>query len=119
MTRAPAALPSWTAPLPTPPAAACTSSVSPAASRARRCSPNHPVWYVMKKAAASASSRPSGAGRMLFAFIRAISANAPVGMAGPPITRSPGANPVTPGPAVTTSPHSSTPGVYGSGGRTW
>ncbi len=29
MTRAPAALPSWTAPLPTPPAAACTSSVSP------------------------------------------------------------------------------------------
>src|SRR6202034_495465 len=36
MTRAPAALPSWTAPLPTPPAAACTSSVSPAASRIRR-----------------------------------------------------------------------------------
>ena len=56
---------------------------------------------------------------MLFAFIRAISANAPVGMARPPITRSPGANPVTPGSAVTTSPHSSTPGQTGSGGRTW
>ena len=119
MTRAPAALPSWTAPLPTPPAAAWTSSVSPAASRARRCSPNHPVWYVMKKAAASASSRPSGAGKMPWAFIRASSANAPWGMAGPPMTRSPGANPVTPGPAVRTSPHSSMPGVYGSGGRTW
>ena len=52
MTRAPAALPSWTAPLPTPPAAAWTSRVSPAFSPARRCSPNHPVWYVTKKAAA-------------------------------------------------------------------
>ncbi len=62
MTRAPAALPSWTAPLPTPPAAACTSSVSPAASCARRCSPNHPVWYVMWNGAASASSSPAGAG---------------------------------------------------------
>ena len=119
MTRAPAALPSWTAPLPTPPAAAWTSSVSPAASRARRCSPNHPVWYVMKKAAASASSRPSGAGRIPFAFIRASSANAPVGMAGPPIDPVAGREPGHPRQAATTSPHSSTPGVNGSGGRTW
>ena len=44
MTRAPAALPSWIAALPTPPAAACTSSASPACRPARRCSPNHPVW---------------------------------------------------------------------------
>ena len=117
MTRAPAALPSWTAPLPTPPAAACTSRVSPAASRARRCSPNHPVWYVMKKAPASASSRPSGAGSALAAFISVSSANAPP--IEPPMSRSPGATPVTPGPAATTSPHSSTPGVNGSGGRTW
>jgi hypothetical protein len=43
MTRAPAALPSWTAPLPTPPAAAWTSSVSPGARCPRRCSPNHLV----------------------------------------------------------------------------
>ena len=73
----------------------------------------------MKKAAASASSRPSGAGKMPWAFIRANSANAPAGRAALPMTRSPGANPVTPGPAVTTWPHSSMPGVYGSGGRTW
>ena len=73
----------------------------------------------MKKAAASGSSRPAGAGRVLFAFMSAISANAPEGIAGPPITRSPTATPATPGRAVTTSPHSSTPGVYGSGGRTW
>ncbi len=73
----------------------------------------------MKKAAASASSRPSGAGRALAAFISASSAKAPVGSTEPPMSRSPAANPVTPGPAATTSPHSSTPGVYGSGGRTW
>ena len=109
MTRAPAALPSWTAPLPTPPAAAWTSRVSPAASPARRCSPNHPVWYVTKKAAASASSRPSGAGSALAAFISASSAKAPP--TGAPMSRSPGAIPVTSGPAASTSPHSSMPGM--------
>ncbi len=44
ITNAPAALPSWTAALPTPPAPACTSRVSPGASRARRCSANQAVW---------------------------------------------------------------------------
>ena len=117
MTRTPAALPSWTAALPTPPAAACTSRVSPAASPARRCSPNHPVWYVMKKALASASSRPSGAGSALAAFISASSAKAPPDRR-PPMSRPPGAIPVTSGPAATTLPHSSPPGVNGSGGRT-
>ena len=41
---APAALPSWIAADPTPPAPACTSSHSPACSAARRCSPTQPVW---------------------------------------------------------------------------
>ena len=38
------AKPSWIAAVPTPPAPACTSSVSPACSRPRRCSPTYPVW---------------------------------------------------------------------------
>ena len=41
--RSPSAFPSWTAAVPTPPAAPCTSSVSPACARARRTSANRPV----------------------------------------------------------------------------
>ena len=71
----------------------------------------------MKKAPASASSRPSGAGSALAAFISASSAKAPPHRAADePVA---GAIPVTSRPAATTSPHSSTPGVNGSGGRTW
>ena len=45
ITRAPAALPSWTAAAPTPPAAACTSSVSPASQRrAVVQARTSPVW---------------------------------------------------------------------------
>ena len=51
--------------------------------------------------------------------MRASSAKAPYGIAGPPMTRSPTETSATPGPAATTSPHSSMPGVYGNGGRTW
>ena len=71
----------------------------------------------MKKALASASSRPSGAGSALAVFISASSAKAPP--TGAPMSRPPGAIPVTSGPTATTSPHSSAPGVNGSGGRTW
>ena len=49
----------------------------------------------------------------------AYSANAPCGRAVSPITRSPGAKPVTPGPTSMTSPHNSTPSVNGSGIFTW
>ena len=71
----------------------------------------------MKNAAASASSRPSGAGSALAAFISVSSAKAPpIGAADEPVA---GRDPGHPGPTATTSPHSSTPGVNGSGGRTW
>ena len=67
----------------------------------------------MCSAAASASSSAGGAAKAAAASSRAYSAKAPPGSTGVPITRSPARSPAT------TSPHSSTPGVKGSGGRTW
>ena len=63
-TRAPFATPSWIAAVPSPLAPACTSSVSPASSRPRRKSARCVVWNGSRKAAASASSSPSGASKI-------------------------------------------------------
>jgi hypothetical protein len=73
----------------------------------------------MWNGAASASSSAAGAGMTDAAGISAYSANPPNGSAAGPMTRSPGAKPGASGPGCTTSPHSSAPGVNGSGGRTW
>ena len=73
----------------------------------------------MWNGAASASSSAAGAGMTDAAGIRAYSAYPPCGSAAGPMTRSPAAKPDASGPASTTSPHSSAPGVNGSGGRTW
>ena len=95
--------------------AACTSSVSPGRRRARRCSARPPVWYVMEQAAARRRPGRRG-GSALAASSRGWAKRAlPIE---PPMSRSPGAT-GHPLPTVTTSPHISTPGVNGSGGRTW
>ena len=65
MTRAPNALPSWTASEPTPPAAACTTAVSPSRRWAQvryRCQAVRP-W--ISSASAWPSDTPNGIGKAL------------------------------------------------------
>jgi hypothetical protein len=110
ITRAPAATPTWIAAEPTPPAPACTSSHSPGCSAARRCSPTYAVWYVSSSPAASSAGIPSGISKQPASGSTVSSASPPAGSTGPPMTRA---------PVSTTVPQTSSPGVNGSGGRSW
>ncbi len=117
ITRAPAARASCTAAEPTPPAAACTSTVSPACSPPRSWSPSHARWNGKKNAAAPVSSSDAGASNTMSTGAITASAwppNAPCAVA---TTRRPTqASP--PGPAASTTPVTSMPSVYGIGGFT-
>ena len=78
MTRpAPSSWASWTARLPTPPAAACTTTVSPGASRALVRSRCHAVVPCSTKASAVVSSTSSGSAKVVAGWARACSAYPP------------------------------------------
>ena len=109
VTRAPAIVPSWTAAMPTPPAAPCTSSRSPTISAA--CV-NSASWAVVNTSGtppAAVQSSSSGTGIAVRSCTTASSAWPPPATTA--ITRSPGSKRLTPGPVSTTSPASSSPGM--------
>ncbi len=108
-TEAPAAAASWTAAVPTPPAAPCTHTRSPMVSWAWV---NRASWAVVNTSGnppASSQSSSSGTGRAWRSCTTASWAwPAPPTTA---MTRSPAENRRAPGPASTTSPASSNPGM--------
>ena len=109
VTRAPAITPSWTAAMPTPPAAPCTSNRSPTVRPAWVKSAS---WAVVKTSGtppAAVQSSSSGTGIAVRSWTTASSAWPPPATIA--ITRSPGSKRPARRPQVTTSPASSSPGM--------
>ena len=96
-----------TAAIPTPPAAACTSSFCPGRAPARSARPYQAVANATGTDAARANDQPSGIGASSRASVTATGPNPPPVVM--PATRSPAASPVTPGPVSRTTPASSLP----------
>ena len=95
-----------TAAMPTPPAAACTSSFCPARAPARSTRPYHAVVNAEGTDAARGNDQPPGTGTSSRASVTVTGPNPPSVM---PSTRSPGTRPVTPGPVSSTTPATSLP----------
>ena len=109
VTRAPAAAPSWTAAVPTPPAAPWTSRRSPAFSPHCVKTASCAVVKTSGVPPAAGQSSASGTGMSWRSWTTASSACPP-----PPtiaMTRSPSSNRRAPGPSAATSPASSRPGM--------
>ena len=114
MTRAPAALPSWIPAVPSPLAAECTTSVSPAWRRPRLKRARWDVWNDSRKAVASASSKLGGASNTEMASAMAYSAMPPSAFLVMATTRWP-SHDSAPSPAASTTPQTSMPSVNGGG----
>src|SRR5437016_8249111 len=106
---------SCTAPMPTPPLAPCTSTVSPASPWPRWNSAWYAVAYGTFIAAPCAYETRAGNGCTWASPQSDSSAYAPLAVP-PTYTRSPGFTLVTPLPTASTTPAVSEPGVYGSFG---
>ena len=114
MTRAPAALASWMPAVPSPLAAECTTTVSPARSRPRRNRARCEAWKVRTNAVASASSNCSGASNTEMVSAMAYSAMPPSAVLVMATTRRPSQS-SAPSPTASTTPHTSMPNVNGGG----
>src|SRR4051812_42692824 len=117
VTDAPRRAPSCTAARPTPPPAPSTTSSSPGCTRATECNTWKAVRWATPKAAAAASSTPSGVLVNAVADTTISSAKAPT--SAEPKTRSPGATRSTPSPMASTVPANSLPGTNGGGTLIW
>ncbi len=112
-TSAPRRRASRTAAIPTPPAAACTSTLSPGFTSATSRSPYQAVRYADGTEAASAKLHPAGTRAITR---RSAVAEEPIEPGSRPNTRSPGARSVTPSPVSVTTPAPSIPSGTGSPG---
>ncbi len=98
--------------MPTPPAAAWISTFSPGWRPARSTSPYQAVAKTAGTEAAVANDQPSGIGTR---WRTSATACVPSALSNRPITRSPTARPVTPGPSWATTPAPSLPGSAAPG----
>ena len=103
--------------VPIPPAAPCTSTVSPLASRPRTVSAKYTVRSLNSRPAPASKDTLSGSGKTLSGLSTAVSAIAPPIIVSPS-TRSPALT-FAPAGAARTTPASSAPSVNGSSGRYW
>src|ERR1700721_1815858 len=104
-TSAPQYRASCTAAIPTPPVAACTNTRSPAFTPANTDNPYNAVKNTTGTPAACANDQPTGTTVTNRASTTASEPTTP----NKPITKSPTASPVTPGPTSLTTPAPSTP----------